>query len=325
METNTAVSSGFGSVFAKRTSRFILDLSNSSLIEVMQAYATHKRKTSPKFTNQALCGNLRAIQDSCLQVIQPEDVNDEFYSCFIQWGTSKGLKLSSIKAYCGSIKTALAWASKHGCRTSESFEDINLRTNEPHRIALTPDDISHIAHFDCSKIQRRSDYRKTMEKVRDTFVLQTNLFCRYSDVSKIAPSNFEGNIFTCVQQKTGGKARVDIMRYSITPKLCMAILKKYGFTCPYTGGIDNYNKYLHELLEHIGGTFDEEVTFEDKINGRIVKSTFKKRELISSHCSRRTAITEAIKHARTETEVRRCSGHVCTGRDSFRRYIVFDD
>lgn len=308
----------------ERKSRFIIDLSEASLIGVLQAYQDHKRKTSPGFTIEAVISNLKRVQDQCLLVLQPDDVTDEFYSYFIQYGTRQNLAMSSIKCYCCSIRTALSWGTKHGCPVSSSYDELNIRDSEPHRVSLSADDVSHIAHYDCNTIKCRSDHRKTLERVRDSIVLQTNLFCRYSDLEKISRKNFTGHVFSYVQQKTGGKAVVDIDRYSVTPKLAMEILDRYGYTCPYKGGIDNFNRYLHELLGHIGGPFDEVVAFEEKINGVVVQKTYKRRELISSHCARRTAITIAVKTAQTETEVRRCSGHVSNGRDSFRKYIVYE-
>lgn len=324
---NTAISlqGEFSSFFTQsRTSRFALDLSKSNLIEVLEAYAGHKRRTSPNYANESIIANLKRIQDNHLQVLFPEDVTDEFYSCFIAWGIAKGLKLSSIKTYCTAIKSALSWGSRYGCKLSASFDELSIKAPEPHRVSLTIDEVSHIAFFDIDTLKCRSDHKKTLKRVRDAFVLQTNLFCRYSDLEKIGRDNFEGHVFSCVQQKTGGRAIVDIDRYSITPKLAFKILERYDYTCPYKGGIDNYNRYLHELLSYLGGSFDEDVVFEEKVGGKVIKRTYKRRDLIASHTSRRSAITLAVKNAKTETEVRRCSGHASAARDSFRRYIVYE-
>ena len=58
-------------------------------------------------------------------------------------------------------------------------------------------------------------YRRTLERVRDMFVLLCNLGQRYSDIRRISPENFERNLFRIIQQKTGNKAVVDIDRYAI--------------------------------------------------------------------------------------------------------------
>ena len=52
-----------------------------------------------------------------------------------------------------------------------------------------------------------------------------------------------------------------------------AILEKYNYHAPYTGDINNYNTYLHELLRHIGEDFMEEVHIDNKINGVITRET----------------------------------------------------
>ena len=78
-------------------------------------------------------------------------------------------------------------------------------------------------------------YRRTLERVRDMFVLLCNLGQRYSDIRRISPENFERNLFRIIQQKTGNKAVVDIDRYAIVPKLTYSLLKKYGYrNCQFT-------------------------------------------------------------------------------------------
>lgn len=316
----------FSAVFHKDRSRFEVDLSRSNLIEVLEAYADYKRHTSPNFENSSIIYNIREIQNRYLQVLMPEDITDIFYSAFRQWAGQRGMRKSSIGTYLGGIASALRWGTKHGVRVSSTFDEYKTHdTEEPHRVSLTADDISHIAYFDVNTIKCRADHKRTLEKVRDTFVIQTNLFCRFSDCERISRDNFDGHKFRIVQQKTGQKAVVDIDAYSVTPKLVMQLLEKYDYTIPYKGGINNYNKYLHELMSYIGGSFDEMVSFEERVNGEVVKATYKKRDLITSHTSRRSAITLAVQSSKTETEVRRCSGHTSAGRDSFRKYVVYSD
>lgn len=312
----------FEACFQKRVSRFEIDLSNSTLIQVLQSYQSHKRVNSPGYCNSYVVTSIRDIEKTYDQEIMPEDVTDIFYAAFIDYLFSKGLMYSTISMYCGAIRTALKWACKHRCRVSSTYDEFHVPNHEPFRLSLTPDEISHIAHFDVSTIKTRSQHKRTLELVRDAFVLQANLFQRYSDMRHISADNFNNGIFTCVQQKTGNKAVVDIRRYSFTPDYAFYLLKKYNFSSPYKGNINNYNRHLHFLLSKIGGSFDNDVIFEEKRGDEVVKVVRKKWQVISSHCARRSSITNAVKTAPTETEVRFCSGHTASKSDSFRRYVV---
>ena len=126
-----------------------------------------------------------------------------------------------------------------------------------------------------------------------------------------------------MQQKTGNTARVDIDRHSLDSNTTHALLEKYNYKCPYTANLTNYNHYLHELLRHIGGSFNGMVKREEKVNG-IVETTFEpKWKLVTSHTPRRTFVTVNILRGFSEAEVRRASGHKSSS--SFEKYLCYYD
>jgi len=314
----------FEGVFSRTSSPFEIDLSNSTLIGLMQAHQAHVRKSSPRYTNTAVVTQLRTIEKVYKTEIMPINVTDIFYKAFIDMLLMEGCQLSTAKEYCGKIRTALEWGTKHNCKVSSTYDEFSVDVPDPCRVVLTADEVSHIAHFDCSTIPCRKDHQKTLEKVRDQFIYQINIFQRHSDAVLADESNFDHGFYKCVQQKTGNKASVDINRYSVTPEHFYTLLEKYNYQPPYPNGINAFNKYLHELLRYIGGSFDEEIVVEQRIKGEIVKKTYKKWQKISSHCARRTAITLAIRNAKTEAEIRHCSGHH-NKSDSFQCYVVYKD
>ena len=219
---------------------------------------------------------------------------------------------STIKLYCNLLKAALVWASRHGCLLSQTYNAYEVPRYFKSRVALTSDEICHIAHFDVSKVERRPQYRKTLEKVRDTFVLLCNLGQRYSDIVRISPENFERNMFRIIQKKTGNKAIVDIDKYAVVPRLTYKLLKKY-----------NYNRYLHNLLQLVGEEFNDTVITEVRTGGVICRNEYRKWELCTSHTGRRTFISYNVMRCPTEAEVRKCSGH--KSMKTFERYITFDE
>jgi hypothetical protein len=110
---------------------------------------------------------------------------------------------------------------------------------------------------------------------------------------------------------------------SIDKKMTYNILEKYGYRAPYSGDINNFNSYLHELLMHIGGEFFEDVKLDNKINGTIVSETKKKFQLVSSHSARRSFATINTMRNIPRNKVLRATGH--TTEKSFNRYICYDD
>ena len=214
-----------------------IDLSNATVLEVLEAYRTFRQTLNPSYSNDAIVRKVRQLEKEFSCTLMPAQITDIFHANFIQWAHENGNCYSTIKMYCNQLKAALVWASRHGCLLSQTYNVYEVPRYFKSRVALSQDEISHIAHFDVSKISRRPQYRRNMERVRDMFVLLCNLGQRFSDISRISPENFERNMFRIIQKKTGNKAIVDIDKYSIVPKLTYSILKKYNFCSPYRSTI----------------------------------------------------------------------------------------
>lgn len=301
-----------------------LDLSESSLLEVIDACSTVKSKFHPHFREnvRGLVFNLKQVEAQYGVELKPVQVTDIFYGYFIAFCESRGLKTSSIKTMCCYLRSVLSWGAKYNATVSPTFTDFSIRRTYNHEIALTADEVSGISYFDIDRFYagRRKDFRETMHRVRDMFVLSCNLFQRHSDSVRIEPSCFDRNIFTITQQKTGAVAVVNIDRYSIDARTTYRILDQYNYHAPYKAGIGNYNWYLHEQMKDIG--FTEPVRREECIRGNMVVSSVPKWKEITSHTARRTATTIAVMRGHNVNEIRRCTGH--SDLSGLGRYIRDD-
>lgn len=305
------------------TSSFNLNLSEASIIEIIDAFVDFKRKFNPNYKSLNLRSVVLRAEKTFKCTLKPEQVTDIFYANLIQWLHESGLKYSTIRSYCDQLRCLLFWAAKHGCKLSSTFDSYRIPSYFARKLALTQDEISHIAHYDVYKLPGRPQTIKTLERVRDTFVLCCNLGQRYSDIIRLCPENFNRNIYRTMQKKTGSKAVVDIDKYAIIPTHTYRLLEKYGYRSPYTSTASNFNHYLHKLLKIIGDEFDQTVSLEVKENGVMVREYHKKWELCTSHTGRRSFISINVMRCPTEAEVRKCSGH--SSARSFERYISFGE
>ena len=305
------------------TSSFDLNLSEASIIEIIDVFVDFKRKSNPAYRSLNLRGVIVRVQEAFKCTLMPVQVTDVFYASFIQWLHERGLKYSTIRSYCDQLRCLLFWAAKHGCKLSPTFDSYSIPQYFVSKLALTQDEISHIAHYDVCRLPGRPQTIKTLERVRDTFVLCCNLGQRYSDIIRICPDNFNRNIYKTIQKKTGSKAIVDIDKYAIIPGHTYRVLEKYGYQSPYRSTASNFDRYLHKLLKIIGDEFDPVVTQEIKVNGVMTRESHKKWELCTSHTGRRSFISINVMRCPTEAEVRKCSGH--SSARSFERYISFGD
>lgn len=302
-------------------SPFVLNLENSSLMEVIKSCASSKSKLHRKYRESISClvFNLKALEREYGITLQPVQVTDIFWEYFITFCQGRGLKSSTIETMCNQLRSILNWAVKYNAKVSPTYGDFKVPKVHNQEIALTADEISRIAYFDIDRYyaKRRSDFRETMHKVRDMFVLSCNLFQRYSDMVRIEPSCFERNIFRITQQKTGSLAVVNIDKYAIDAKTTYRLLEKYGHRAPYTSTIGNYNYYLHILMRDIG--LDDEIRLEERQGGELVVENIPKWKMISSHTARRSAITVNVLRGHNIHAIKRCSGH--SDLRIFDRYI----
>lgn len=290
---------------------FTMNLRDCSLIEVILACAKAKSKLHPNYQKSigGLTYNLRILESSYNVKLNPVQITDVFWGYFIAFCESRGLKLSTIETMCNQLRSILNWAVKYNAQVSPTYTDFDIKRPRNQEIALTADEVSRITYFDIDRFyaKRRADYRETMHKVRDMFVLSCNLYQRHSDMVRIDPGCFERNIFRIIQQKTGNLAIVNIDRFSIEPKTTYRILEKYEYRAPYTATIGNYNYYLHQLMRDVG--LVETVRIEERRNGKLEAISVPKWKLISSHTARRTAITVNVLRGHNVHDIRRCSGH----------------
>ena len=308
---------------SSQTAIFTLDLSKATVLDVIDELIKMKSKLSPGYTKSfsSLKLHLEGIENRFNCKLLPHQITDIFWHNFIPYLINEGLALSSIKKICSQLRTALEWGSKYSAKISPTFDMIKIPSYCRQQIALTPDEVSHIYHFDLSTIDRRPQHIRKLERVRDMFVLCCNLGQRFSDMIRIDKTCFDRNIFTILQQKTGVHARVDIERMSIDRNTTYKILEKYDYKAPLTTDISCYDKYLKELLQYIG--FDEQVKQETKINGHIEVTYEPKWKLIGSHTARRTFATNNLLKGVKTSEIRRATGH--KSESAFEKYICYYD
>lgn len=290
---------------------FTMNLRDCSLLEVIRVCVKSKSKIRPKYGAQAssLVHNLQLLQEQYNVTLFPVQVTDVFWGYFIAFLQERGLRATSIATLCSKLRSVLNWAAKYNATVSPTYTDIIIPSTHHTGVALTADEVSRVTYFDIERFyeKRRKDYRKTMNDVRNLFVLSCNLGQRYSDMIRIEPSCFERNIFRIVQQKTGSRAVVNIDKFSIEPKTVYRILEEYGYHAPFTGTIGNYNFYLHQLIRDIG--LDDPVRDEEKRGGKVVTTVVPKWKKVSSHCGRRTFLTINVMRGQNLHELKRASGH----------------
>lgn len=313
----------FNNYLSRPFSGFVIDLSDETLMGCIDKLIEVKVKMSPLYGKHYSClkNNLKSIERDFGCQLMPYHVTDIFWCNFIPYLTNRGISLSSVKTLCSQLKTVVQWAGRHRAKISDTYDMVKIPPYCHEQIALTPDEVSHIYHFDVDSIDRRKSYIKHLDRVRDMFVLSCNLGQRFSDMIRLDKSCFDRNIFTILQQKTGTSVRVDIERMSLDRNTTYTILEKYGYNSPLTTDISCYDKYLKQLLQYIGKEFECQIKRETKVNGAVKVDYYPKWKLIGSHTARRIFITNNVIRRYNSLEIMRASGH--KSYSSFEKYLCY--
>lgn len=307
--------------FLTTPQEFIIDLSKSNLIECVEKFIEIRSVRHPgtKRNYTTLLSYLYKIQFRFHTILQPIQITDVFWEHFIAFLLSSGtIQLSSVSTLCSQLRSALTWANRHNANVSPTFDLVEIGSYKSEQISLTPDEISHIYHFDLSCVKRK-DRRLKLEQTRDALVLSCNLGCRHSDIVRITKENFERNKFKILQKKTGTYAYGDIDKFAIDRVATYKILEKYNYEFPFKSDISVYNKNIHELLKLIGEEFNEDVVLENKVNGEIKEKRIPKWKMIASHTGRRTFVTNNVLKGINIVDIKKASGH--KSLRSFEGYI----
>ena len=316
--------SGFQSFLEQSLNSFCdLDLSNATLLQCIDELIKMKSHISPYYGRNygSLKYNLQKVQKQFGCILMPHQITEAFWNNFVPYLLNNGLALSSITTLCSQLRTTLSWAARFSAKISPTFDLVRLPSYNHQQVALTPDEVSHIYHYDISKLKFRPQYKKRLTQIRDMFVLSCNLGQRHSDMVRIDKSCFSHNVFSIMQQKTGTRAKVFLDRMCIDLKTTYTILEKYNYEAPYKGDISNFNKGLKELLQFIG--FSEEIKRETRINGHIQTEFIPKWKLVSSHTARRTFATINLLRGHKISEIKRATGH--RTEMAFDKYICYYD
>lgn len=142
---------------------------------------------------------------------------------------------------------------------------------------------------------------------------------RYSDAWALKKSAVGKDYIDVVTQKTSDRLRINLNEHSRT------ILKRYKkadseFALPRIT-----NNRLNKLLKIMGkkAGFDEPISISQYYGTRRVDSTYPKHELLSTHCGRRTFISNALALGIAPVVVMQWTGH--SEFTSLKPYLAIAD
>lgn len=214
------------------------------------------------------------------------------------------------------MKVFMRWAQEHGYCNATPFLNmrVKLKTAEKPVIFLTWDELMTVYNFDFG-------HRNYLAQVRDVFCFCCFTSLRYSDVHNLKRSNIFDTELRIITIKTHDSLTIELNKYS------KAILDRYaGVPFPDDKALpvitnQKMNDYLKKMAKACG--IDTPVTITQYKGTTRIDKTYKKWELMSTHCGRRTFVCNALMLGIPANIVMKWTGH--SDYATMRPYIEIAD
>lgn len=251
---------------------------------------------------------LEAFEAHTKYKLQFDNINFRFEEAFMEYCFIVRKTLNNYYAkIVKSLKAFMSWCFERGYHDKLDFKRIKSKEDEIEVIYLTSDELMLLYNHKFTN--------KSKERARDLFCFLCFSGQRHSDIYALRNANIDEDYlsFTIKKTKTVNH-RVFLVKYA------KELLAKYKdtiyFPIPRITS-QKLNEKIQECCEDIGLT--QEMELVRFIGAERISQTFRKCDLISSHCGRKTFITNSLFLNIPERVVRAITNH--KDEKSFRRYV----
>jgi integrase len=231
----------------------------------------------------------------------------------------KDMRNSTILKQVAFLKWFLKWAAGESYNTNTAFSTFFPKMPKADKKVIFLDwtELMTVYNFDFSKAQKtlpdgtiidlESENKKALERVRDVFCFTCFTSLRYSDVENLKRSDIKNNEIHITTIKTDDSLTIELNDYS------KAILSKYAKEV-YPGNkalpvISNVrmNDHLKDMGEVCG--LNELIAITYFKGSKRFDEVYKKYQLLTTHCGRRTFICNALALGIAPQTVMKWTGH----------------
>jgi len=296
------------------TTIYVKSLYNETKIEQQKKtkytffeYAEHyveisKKSKSPGTlkTYRTVLNQLRKYERYSATQLDWHNIDMDFYYDFQEFYTGvQGFLNNGFGRVIKNIKVILNDATGKGYNTHLTYKNKNFKTvrEEVNNIYLSEEELQRMIDLDLS-------YNKSLERVRDLFIVGCYTGLRFSDFSELKKEHIVGNTFKVKTIKTNEWVTIPLMPFV---KDIMEKYKDNANSLPKSCVNQTMNKHLKEIGRR-AKIYDSFLKVRTKGRERI-EQTFSKYELITTHTARRSFATNMFKRGIPSRVIMKITGH----------------
>lgn len=284
---------------------------NNSVLDFLDTFIDEREK-NPEFSKsivtcyRTLAKKLKQFQEQNNLLLEFGDINDNFANKFKYFLFAQNLQPSTVKKYFKDIKTVMNNAFERGENNNSTHKrkSFLVKNDIPKSsIYLTIKELNRIQNIDLFDNQ-------SLAVARDWFLIGCFTGLRVSDYLRLSLKNVR-----LIETTNGEKIKViDILTQKTKKQVVIPMntsLKKIlqqnnnDFPTPFRE--QTINEYLKKLGEM--AQINENVTVTTLKNGKLVETTVKKYEKLTTHVGRRTFITNLRLNGAPDSQINSATGH----------------
>lgn len=233
---------------------------------------------------------------------------DELYN-YLRWMNSRNYKNTTIFYEVKILKWFLRWAHKNKLYSGDVYEEFDPKIKMADR---------EVVFLSFHELSRMMDLKLAglLDAARDCFCFCCFTGLRFSDMCNLKKSDIKDDYISITTLKTTDSLKIDLNSYS------RRILDKYkdvefdkGRALPVM-----LNQEMNRQLKKLGQMIElnDPITMVDYYGSRRVETTYKKWELLTTHCGRRTFVVNAMYLGVPDSVIMSWTGH--SSVESMRPY-----
>ena len=270
-------------------------------------YAEHYVEISKKSKSAGTLKTYRTVLNQLIKYQQYSgiqldwhNIDIDFYYDFQEFYTGvQGFLNNGFGRVIKNMKVILNDATDKGYNTHLMYKNKKFKTvrEEVNNIYLSEEELQRMIDLDLS-------YSKSLERVRDLFIVGCYTGLRFSDFSELKKEHIVGNTFKVKTIKTNEWVTIPLMPFV---KDIMEKYKDNANSLPKSCVNQTMNKHLKEIGRRakINESF-----LKIRTKGRKrVEQTLSKHELITTHTARRSFATNMFKRGVPSRVIMKITGH----------------
>ncbi len=239
------------------------------------------KSTGTVFTYQATLKHLKNYSLLVGKEFDFDDINLEWRTGFIKYLQTLGVAKNTEGKHIKNTKVFLNEATERGLNTNMAFKSKSFGKpgEDVQKIFLTKDEIQKLIDVDLGN-------EKTINIVRDYFLISCFTSLRFSDFVDIRREHIKENTIELITKKTGEEVIIPI-----APQIRL-IFEKYNYNLPKAPCNQIFNSLLKDVGRLAGLT--EPITITKFIGGVKRSVVYEKYQLLTCHTGRRSMISNSI-------------------------------